>query len=601
MASAKHSATPGLQAQRNYLASLRAKGFNFGLTVGAAFVRGIRDIGYKHTGTALAELIDNSEQAGAENVHVAFAFEGKSTKPVSIAVIDDGHGMEPEMIRVAAVWGGTHRENDRNGMGRFGYGLPSSCVSQGRRFQIFSKVVDGDVYAVTVDLDDISQGKYNDAAGEIVVPPPTKAKLPAFVQEHIKGRFPGGEWTKGTVVVIDKLDRPTWKTQGALRENLLQHFGVTYHKMRRHMDIWVHDTSVEPIDPLFITPGFRFYELEGDPDRAEPLDPLRIEVRDPETREIVGEMNLRYSYMPPTFGSVDKRRKADRGNANPRFAIMKAYNGIIFSRMGRLIDVVPSAPWATFLNNDRYIKVEVDFSASLDELFNVPTSKQRVDVSDRVWDILKQNGVPKAIEQLRSKFREAKARQEAHQDARTSTGKRASEEAMEKTLEVMRPPPAEIIAKRETKGQENLEREARRRAHERDISIEQAQEQLELELQNRPYKVEEESLPGAPFFRTRQLGGAKVLSLNTSHRFYTDVYAGERSSPALRAALETLLFSIGDCMLDATEATQSFYKLEVPMWSNKLDFALEQLSFSVAFGAEEEDEVEEETATLAAE
>jgi hypothetical protein len=155
---------------------------------------------------------------------------------------------------------------------------------------------------------------------------------------------------------------------------------------------------------------------------------------------------------------------------------------------------------------------------------------------------------------------------------------------------VVRPPSDEIAAKREQKGLENLEREARKRAHDRDQTVEEARGQLELELLNRPYKVDIESMPGAPFFRMRQLGGSKLLSLNTSHRFYTDVYAGPNSNAALRAALEVLMFSVGDSILDATEATQSFYKLEVPVWSSKLDFALEQLSLSVAFAQEEEDE-----------
>ena len=53
-------------------------------------------------------------------------------------MIDDGAGMIPEMIRVGMLWGGTDRENSRTGIGRFGYGLPSSCVSQGRRFEVYS-------------------------------------------------------------------------------------------------------------------------------------------------------------------------------------------------------------------------------------------------------------------------------------------------------------------------------------------------------------------------------------------------------------------------------------------------------------------------------
>jgi len=63
--------------------------------MGAAFIRGIRDIGYKHTGSALAEHVDSAIQAGAQNIHVAFEKNKSGAKVTAIAVIDDGHGMIP--------------------------------------------------------------------------------------------------------------------------------------------------------------------------------------------------------------------------------------------------------------------------------------------------------------------------------------------------------------------------------------------------------------------------------------------------------------------------------------------------------------------------
>src|SRR6266581_6002779 len=173
----KIEATPGLKAQMDYVAKYKVEKAKLGLIVGDAFVRGIRDIGYKHTGTAIAELIDNAYQAGAQHVHVAFGFDGNSSKPSSIAVIDDGHGMVPEMIQYAAMWGGTHRENDRSGFGRYGYGLPSSCVSQARRFSVYSRVQGGRWHKVIFDLDDIRDGKYT-VDGEIIVPLPVAEDLP---------------------------------------------------------------------------------------------------------------------------------------------------------------------------------------------------------------------------------------------------------------------------------------------------------------------------------------------------------------------------------------------------------------------------------------
>src|SRR5206468_4610615 len=132
-----HGSGSGLEAQRKYLKALKAEHFRFNLIVADAFINGIRDIGYKSTATALDELIDNSIQAEAANIFLVLGFGDSQSKPNSIAVIDDGHGMDPDMIRVAMLWGGSHRINNRDGFGRYGYGLPSACVSQGRRFTVY--------------------------------------------------------------------------------------------------------------------------------------------------------------------------------------------------------------------------------------------------------------------------------------------------------------------------------------------------------------------------------------------------------------------------------------------------------------------------------
>lgn len=535
---------PLLQAQKTYARKSGSRS-KFGLMVPEAFVRGIRDLGYRSNGDAVAELIDNALQAEADRVDVVFGYEGSGStkKPVQMAVVDNGHGMEPAMIRMAVMWGGTHRENDRDGLGRYGYGLPCSSVSLGRRFTVISQVGGGSLSAVELDLDDIAAGRYTDAEGDIVVPAPRPAALPAFVADHIANVYPGG-WTSGTVILIEKLDRLEWTTTQGMRDNLCRQFGVTYHKLRGEAALYVDGHFVDPVDPLFLTPEFALYDL--DEERAQPFDPVRVEVRDTQSGAYLGAATLRYAWLPPSFGSVDKERDAVGLNANARFSILKDYHGIIFSRNGRLIDVQTRTPWTSFINNDRYIRVEVEFSATLDELFGVTTSKQQVTVSPVIWDLLREAGLPKAIEQLRSRVKEAKAERRLRSLSPEPGQMRLSERAMSRTSMLREP------------------------AH--------PNPQWDLGLRVSPYRISFEHAAGELFFRIDRSGGARTLHINTAHRFFEEIYQSPAATPMLRSALELLLFTLGDVILNEDDGRAAESTHRMLAWSRRLDLALQTLA-----------------------
>src|SRR5687768_10634862 len=96
--------------QKKYVDKLRETGHGLGIVFADAFLRGMRDIGYKDPAWAMAEQIDNAFQAAADTVAIRFGYEktNKSqTKPDQIAIRDNGNGMIPEMISYAVRWGGT--------------------------------------------------------------------------------------------------------------------------------------------------------------------------------------------------------------------------------------------------------------------------------------------------------------------------------------------------------------------------------------------------------------------------------------------------------------------------------------------------------------
>ncbi|MFQ5790852.1 MAG: ATP-binding protein [Acidobacteriota bacterium] len=578
---------PDLQRQTEYADKLAASGFGFDLVVGEAFARGIRDLGYRDTGTALDELIDNSIQASASRVHLLFGYEGKGEKkPVRLAVVDDGHGMSPNAIRVGVLWGGTHREDDRSGFGRYGFGLPSAAVSMGRRYTVFSKTPGSTWYSVTFDIDEIAAGTFTEH-GRVRIPEATPAKLPPWTGEYIAAQLGSTDLEHGTVIVIEKLDRLTWKTEAMLERQLLEHFGVTYRNFLRQAELAVNGKKVEIVDPLFLDPEGRFYD--HDEDRAVSLPEAIFDVKDstgsPRT------VKVRFSYLPVTFQREDKKALKSP-KTNPRFNILRAHHGIIVLRNGRQIDVVrPPSGWdITLANNDIHWKVEIDYPADLDEEFRITTSKQHVRVSPRMWEILEQHGVKNAIVGLRARFHQDNGRWKAERERAQVEGteKRLSEQAMEDAARFrQRPQPPE----RQQKAQELLGERITRLAQETGLSAEEATARIETGIRARPYLVAEESAPGAPFFRVHQLGGQKILYLNTAHRFYTEVYASPPSTPEMRSALEVLLFVLGACELESAGDRARFYEAERQEWSIRLSVTLDLLQQMLAVtgegGAEE--------------
>jgi hypothetical protein len=581
----------GLQAQRQYIEKLESEHFGWDILVGDAFVRGMRDIGYKSTSFAMAELIDNAIQAAASRVDIVFGFDG-GAKPTKIAVIDNGHGMEPKMVRASLIWGAGTRAENREGFGKYGYGLPSASVSQCHRVSVFSKTPGGQWNRAYLDIDEIKDGKWS-KGNRIEMPAAEPMDPPEFVLEYLKEQ--GRSADHGTVVVWEGLDRVNPKLRQELRNSLVTNLGVIYRNYLVATPISVDGLEVEPCDPLFLTEGFRYYDL--DDDRAIELPSATVEVKDKETGEVIGTMRVRYARMPATFFRKPDFKHTNRPGKtqmNERLDIADANNGIIFLRNGRQIDVIrpPRSLRSINATTDRFWGVEVNFDASLDELFSITTSKQQVRPDDSVWDMLKDKGNLFTVigEMFTTYKKEAKSL--AAEAEQAKEGKRASVEAIEGAAKFRTTKTPDETPERQQEADANLGQEARKRAGKAGVKPEAIERELVAERQGRTHEVETEDMPGAPFVRCVQEGGTRVLYLNVAHPFYTELYAGPSATPRLRAGLEVLLWTLGNAEVDADPDSERrrFYERErASVWSPQLADALEVLKGVSVMEAEVEE------------
>ena len=555
--------------QEKYTARIKGEGFDYGLTIASAFVNSIRDLGYKSAGTAINELVDNSIESGAEQIHIAYDVS-KDDRVTAIAIMDDGHGMIPDMIRASVVWGGTDREGSRKLFGRYGYGLPSASVSQGKAFAVYSRINNENFHKVEMDLELINEGKYL-KDNKVVVPEPVKDELPKWVKDYADAKFRGGADALKTVVIWTKLDRVRGKGPD-FREKVITNLGLTYRNFLREYNIVVDGTKVMPIDPLFTTQGARFFDL--DDDRAEPVPGISFTV--PDSSGVEQPVRMRLSYMPPRFFSIDKTRRAVGKNENGRFKVRKDNHGFIVCRNGRQIDTIKTNPLTTFQNNDRNIGIEIDFPAALDEHFGVTTAKQQITLSDTVWDRIKGTGFLRALDELRKRF-DSEGKEYVLEDEK-KPGSAPSEKLIQETSKFIRRKPMNEEAEKEAK--ENQEKEIQRGAKQKGLSPEMFRNHYMAEIAGKQFLREFQPISGNVFYTIRQDGGTVKLTYNTEHPFYKNLYSVAPESlisQQFRCGIDLLLYTMGIQELDANTEVKAFYTAEKIGWTDKLTVLLPRI------------------------
>lgn len=186
-------------------------------------IESLRDFGYTLQ-SALADLIDNSLTAQAKNIEIVI-HAGKSD--AHIAVIDDGKGMDlPTLVEAMRMGGGgplCHRAD--NDLGRFGLGLKTASLSQGRCLTVITR--QNSRQKPIVRRWDIP---YIQQTGKWCLLDDTTA-IGAEYQREIE------TLDAGTAIIIEDLDRPTF----LYADNQLdEHLGRSLETIRNHLSMVFH-------------------------------------------------------------------------------------------------------------------------------------------------------------------------------------------------------------------------------------------------------------------------------------------------------------------------------------------------------------------------
>ncbi len=183
----------------------------------------LRDIGYDLP-SAIADLVDNSIDAGAENVEATFREEGARSW---IRIADDGMGMTAGELDEAMRYGSERTYSERS-LGHFGLGLKTGSLSQCRRLTVASRRRRGGRIVVRRwDLDVVAERDSWDLES------PPRAELPPHLLEPLRD-------STGTVVLWENLDRilafrnpdgaAARRALATMANDVATHLGMVFHR-----------------------------------------------------------------------------------------------------------------------------------------------------------------------------------------------------------------------------------------------------------------------------------------------------------------------------------------------------------------------------------
>jgi hypothetical protein len=353
----------------------------------ARLTSSMRDIGYDFV-TAVADLVDNSIEAGARRVGITLEYDGPRSW---VRLSDDGSGMTPAVLNEALRFG-TRRSYGADELGRYGLGLKTASLSQCRCLFVATRVAQTRrwIHTRVIDLDYITE---TDSWSALEVP---KRLRPSELVEDL-------QTAQGTVVLWTNLDRVFDGLSGTgshgrrrmdrLAASTMQHLGMVFHRFidgeapgREQVKITVNDETVEAWDPFA---------------RSEPMtSPLPVK-RFPIDHAGTSSMVAFRPYVLPHRDGFTSAQAFDRYSGPNRW---NRQQGLYIYRAHRLIQAGGWSGMRAIDEHTKFARAAVEFDPVLDELFRVNVAKMKVSLPSQLRAPL-QRSVDELIAAAEARYR----------------------------------------------------------------------------------------------------------------------------------------------------------------------------------------------------
>jgi Histidine kinase-, DNA gyrase B-, and HSP90-like ATPase len=481
----------------------------------------MRDAGFDLM-AAVGEPIDNSIEASAKTIRIVPTYSKDKKHITTIAVADDGRGIDVNVLPSVLKMGYSTRYNQRKGLGRFGVGLKLAALSVGTRIEVYTKLAGSDqYYHAFLDLDLIkkNQQKYIEAV-EVASWPEEYAGL--MVDEK------GIPFASGTLVLLAHIDRlSSGGTYGTSLEtkvvDLRKFIARSYREfIDQGLTITLDGTVITLHDPLFLKDNPRLLARYKGRSESE----IRGRVVDETDFEIEGhKVRVTVTLAPEVFRPKEQAggNKDVDGRDIREFQINQENQGrISIMRNGREIyyDIIPRMLPSGVDKIDRYIGIEVTFPAELDGYFQVRNVKRGAEPVSKLREELRtwlSRPIISARKQIRSHWRQASVKDlnpEGRNDNVLDAIERAEQTAPkgQAGLDVTEERQEELIS-------ELLE----------DLNIDPEDgagkaDRIRQMIQEHPMTIVDGAWPGKELMEIDHLNNKAVVRLNHRHPFIRDIY-----------------------------------------------------------------------------
>ncbi|MGW7041663.1 ATP-binding protein [Streptomyces avermitilis] len=342
---------------------------------------------------AIADLIDNSIDAGAHNVVVSFLRDtgerGGRDRLVGLLVIDDGHGMDEASLDTAMTVGG--REKYAAGaLGHFGAGLKAASLSHAD--------------ALTV----ISRTKRSPSTGRRWLTARAQADFTCDIVDStycqdLVDRYDGVIGWHGTIVRWDQVRAFETITDGQTDRYL----NDAIERLETHLGLYLHR--------FLARDGFHVDIVVEDVHTREELDHRGVEHIDPFGYRVPGRAGYPRTYVAPVEGLGDVALTA---HIWPPKSPLVAYRGIgpLAERQGfylyRNDRLVQAGGWNDTRSPEGHLalaRIAVDLPPEPNDVFALTVKKDGVQVTPAFARGLEKAAAPSSGHTFTEYVREAEA------------------------------------------------------------------------------------------------------------------------------------------------------------------------------------------------